>query len=69
MQEDNCGMTVRGTEWAIIGCLVVWQIGPLREDSSDLTKERVLWVRPQKTKASYCIAGIGCNGASCLASL
>ncbi|WJG37084.1 uncharacterized protein FOBCDRAFT_148547 [Fusarium oxysporum Fo47] len=33
MREDNCGMAVRGSEWAIIGCLVVRRIGRLREDS------------------------------------
>ncbi|KAH7191238.1 hypothetical protein DER44DRAFT_677990, partial [Fusarium oxysporum] len=26
MQEDNCGMTVRGTEWAIIGCRMFPQL-------------------------------------------
>ncbi|EGU77536.1 hypothetical protein FOXB_11951 [Fusarium oxysporum f. sp. conglutinans Fo5176] len=29
-REDNCGMAVRGTELAIIGCPVVRHTGPLR---------------------------------------
>ncbi|EGU84552.1 hypothetical protein FOXB_04935 [Fusarium oxysporum f. sp. conglutinans Fo5176] len=32
VREDNCGMEVRGSEWAIISCLVVRQISRLRED-------------------------------------
>jgi hypothetical protein len=26
MQEDNCGMAVRGTEWAVIGCHMFLQL-------------------------------------------
>ncbi|KAH7159292.1 hypothetical protein DER46DRAFT_478965, partial [Fusarium sp. MPI-SDFR-AT-0072] len=32
VREYNCGMAVRGSEWALIDCLIVRQIGLLCED-------------------------------------